>query len=134
MTIMGINFTKMNVEKKEGKKGKVNISNNVGLNSVEKVDLNVGGDNQESLKFGFAFSSTYDPEIGKIELEGNVVYMTSKDEAKSILDEWEKNQKVDKATTEKVLPSVLNKCNTEALLLSKEINLPSPIPLPKLKK
>jgi hypothetical protein len=32
-----------------------------------------------------------------------------------------------------ILNTVLTKCNIEALILSQEVNLPSPIPLPKVK-
>jgi len=132
MTIMGINFTKMLVEKKKGAKGKINISNNVALTNAEKINLNFGSSDQQSLKFSFDFASKYEPEVGSIKLEGEVIYLVDKKTADKIVKEWEKNKRLEQPTMTNVLNNVLNKCNIEALILSKEMGLPAPIPLPKV--
>ena len=132
MTIMGINFKKMLVERKSSTKGKVSISNNVSVTKVEKVSLNLGGDNQQSIKFDFSFKSKYDPQIGTIDLDGEVIYLAQKDQADKIVSEWSKTKKVSPEILTPILNNVLNKCNIQALILSKEMNLPAPIPLPKI--
>lgn len=129
---MGINFTKMNVERKTSTKGKVNISNNVSIKDVEKVNISFGGGDQQTLKFSFKFDSKYEPEIGKINLEGELVYLTKKETAQELLKEWEKNKKLGPEIMTSLLNNILNKCNIEALILSKEMGLPAPIPLPKV--
>lgn len=134
MTIMGINFTKMNIEKKKSSKGKVNISNNVSLTGAEKVDLNFGGKDQQSLKITFKFVSKYEPEVGNIDLEGNLIYLAKKEDAEKMLKDFEKNKKFNKETMTGLLNNILNKCNVEAIILSKEMGLPAPIPLPKINK
>jgi hypothetical protein len=35
---------------------------------------------------------------------------------------------------ENILNSILTKCNIQALILSQDVNLPSPIPLPKVRQ
>lgn len=132
MTIIGINFTKMLVERKSGAKGKINISNNVSIKSVEEVSLNFGNDKQKSLKFIFAFASKYDPEVGIINLDGEVIYLLEKSKAEEIVKSWEKDKKIENDLMTVLLNNILNKCNIEALLLSKEMGLPAPIPLPKV--
>jgi hypothetical protein len=50
----------------------------------------------------------------------------------SIMAEWKKEQKVDKDIMTPLLNTVLTKCNIQALILSQHVNLPPPIPLPKV--
>jgi hypothetical protein len=134
MTIMGINFTKIDVEKKSSPKGKVNISNNVSLTNIEKVNLNFVDDKNEALKMSFNFESKFEPELGHIKLLGEVIFMAQKSKAEELLSQWQKDKKIDADVMTVVLNNVLNKCNIEALILSKEIGLPAPIPLPKINK
>ncbi len=132
MTIVGFNFNKINVEKKNQIKSKVNISNNVSIRNIKKTDLSLGNAKQEGLKFEFVFTSRFDPEIGEIVLEGDVLMIEDKPKVKEILDSWKKNKKIPSETMTRVLNSVLSRCNIEALILSKEVNLPPPIPMPKV--
>ena len=132
MTIVGINFTKMLVEKKKGTKQKINISNNVSITKVEEISLNFGAANQKSLKFSFKFTSKYEPEVGNIDFEGEVIFLTEKKKGEVLLSQWTKTKKIDPSIMTLLLNNVLNKCNIEALLLSREINLPAPIPLPRI--
>ena len=132
MTIMGINFTKMDVEKKSTQKGKVNISNNVSLTTIDKVSLNFVDEKNEALKMSFNFESKYEPELGHIKLLGEVIFMTEKKKAEELLKQWQKDKKIDQDIMTSVLNNVLNKCNIQALILSKDIGLPAPIPMPKI--
>ncbi len=133
MGVIGFNFTKMIVEKKEGtSKGKISISNNVNISSVEELDIKTGIKDQTGLKFGFEFLSKYDPNIGKIQINGEVVHLGNADEAKKIVAEWKKNKKLSPDVAENVMNTILSKCHVEALILSRDINLPPPVQLPKI--
>ena len=132
MTIVGFNFTKIEAEKKEMIKGKININNNVHINKVEEKDLSLGSQKQKVLTFNFEFTAKYDPNIGSIKFTGDVLFMDDIKKIKEILDGWKKNKKLPKEIMPSILNTVLNKCNIQALILSELINLPPPIPLPKL--
>ena len=132
MTIIGFNFTKINVEKKEGVKGKISIANNVTIKDVSQRDLNLGTEKQNALKFVFEFTSVYEPNLGNITLTGDVLYLADSKKAKDILDQWKKDKKIAKDIMSNILNMVLAKCNIEALILSQDVNLPPPIPLPKV--
>jgi hypothetical protein len=132
MTIVGFNFTSMNAEKKDAIKGKVNINNNVAIKDVQEKDLALGSNKQKSLKFEFEFTSKYDPNVGNITLVGDVLFIEDGKKIKKIHDGWKKDKKLPKDITTKVLNTVLGKCNVQALILSEQINLPAPIPLPKV--
>jgi len=132
MTIVSFNFTSIQAEKKESSKGKININNNVTIQKLEEKDLSLGNHKQKVLNFTFEFTSKYSPDIGLIKLIGNVLYMEDSKKVKSILDDWKKDKKIPKDIMAKVLNTVLSKSNIQALILSDQINLPSPIPLPKV--
>ena len=132
MTIIGFNFTKIDAEKKELVKGKININNNVSIKEVEEKDLSLGNQKQKVLNFTFEFISKYDPDIGSIRLIGEVLFMDDSKSVKEILDGWKKDKRLPKETMTNVLNTILGKCNVEALILSERINLPPPIPLPKV--
>ena len=52
MTVVSFNFTKIEAEKKEVGKGKININNNVTIDNVEEKDLSLGSQKQKVLNFG----------------------------------------------------------------------------------
>ena len=114
MTIVGFLFTKMNAEKKEGAKGKINISNNVSIKDVKETEVSFSSNDQKAITFVFQFLSKYDPAIGEISLEGNVVYMAKKDEAKKIMTGWKKEKKIDKDVMRDIQNTVLTKCKIMA--------------------
>ena len=54
------------------------------------------------------------------------------EQVKAIAADWKKSKKVPKEMMASVLNNLLSKCNVEALILSREINLPPPVQLPKV--
>lgn len=134
MTIVGFNFSGISVERKEMVNEKINISNNVAITNIEKTDLAFGTSKQNAIKFNFKFDTTYTPDIGSIRLTGDVIYLAEDKKVKELLEQWKKSKKIDQMITEVILNAILSKCNIEALLLSKEVNLPPPLPMPKVQK
>ncbi|MAH33213.1 hypothetical protein CL615_02370 [archaeon] len=134
MTIVGFNFTKIEAEKKELTKGKIKINNNVSITDVGEKNISVGTDKQKILRCSFEFVSKYDPNVGMIKLIGNVLYMNDSKKVKEIMDGWKKDKKLPKELMASILNTVLNKCNVQALILSEQISLPSPIELPKIQQ
>jgi len=132
MTIVGFNFTKILAEKTQDIGGKISISNNVSIKGVEEANLHLGKAGQNALRFAFEFTSKYDPKVGNILLEGNVLYVGEQKKIKEISGSWKKDKKIPNDVVKDVLTVVLNKCNIEALILSRDINMPSPVPLPKV--
>ena len=132
MPIFGFNYIKIDVEKKKSVKGNVNIHNNVTIKNVEKSDVDISNDKQQVARFNFEFTSKYEPEIGKIVLGGNILYLDEQKKIKEILDTWKKEKRVEKELMTTILNTILAKCNIQALILSESVNLPPPIPLPKV--
>lgn len=132
MTVVGFYFSKINVEKKNSPKGNINVNNNVAIKGVEKTDLNLGSVKEDGLKFTFEFVSKYDPGIGEISLIGSVLYMADEKTIKSTLKRWKDEKKVPKEIAGAVLNTALSKCNIEAIMLSRDINLPPPVRFPTI--
>ncbi|MBI2663869.1 hypothetical protein HYX10_00820 [Candidatus Woesearchaeota archaeon] len=134
MAIVGFNFTKILVEKKAALRGKVDIKNNVSVKEVDSTELSLGSSKEKALRFGFEFTSEYSPDVGQIMLNGDVLYMSADGKHEEILKNWKKDKQVPKDTMSDILNTVLLRCNVEALVLSRDVNLPPPIPMPKVQR
>jgi len=132
--IVGFNFTKILVEKKASIKGKVDIKNNVTVTNAESADLSIGTTKEKAVKFSFEFTSDYSPSIGQILLNGELLFMSEPAKRDEILKNWKKNKQMPKDIVGDILNTILMRCNVEALLLSRDVNLPPPIPMPKVQR
>ena len=136
MTVVGFNFNKIIVEKNKPLQGKVSINNNIAITSIEDKGLSLGNLKQTGLKVMFEYVVKYSNEskdtLAHIDLGGEVLLLEEEAKVKAVLEEWKKDKKLGKELTLKVLNMALSKCNVQSMILSRDLNLPSPIPLPKL--
>jgi len=131
MTIVKINLHKVNADRNlEAKGGQVKINNNVSIKNVEEMAFSVEG--KKGLKFNFAFNCNYEPDLGKIEVEGQVLFVDEVKKIQEILKSWNKDKRVPMDVMEQVVNAALHKGNIQAIKISEEVNLPSPLPLPKV--
>ena len=131
MTIVKINLHKVNADRNlEAKGGQVKINNNVSIKNVEEMAFSVEG--KKGLKFNFAFNCNYEPDLGKIEVEGQVLFVDEEKKIQEILKSWNKDKRVPMDVMEQVVNAALHKGNIQAIKISEEVNLPSPLPLPKV--
>ncbi len=132
MTIVKINLNRVNATRNLQAKGaQVRINNNVSLKNVENLDITVP--EKKGLKFTFNFNCVYEPELGKIEVEGQVLYVNDKEHIDDIKKGWDENKRVPMNVMEQIVNAALHKGNIQAIKISEDINLPSPLPLPKVK-
>ena len=132
MTIVKINLHKLHASRNvSAKGGQIKINNNVSLKNVEDMDFAVEG--KKGLKFSFSFVCNYEPELGKIEVEGQVLFVDDEDKVKEIKESWDKDKKVPMDIMEQIINAALHKGNIQAIKVSEDVNLPSPLPLPKVK-
>ena len=130
--IVGFGFTKLIAEKKDAAKGKIDINNNVSIKDVVEDDLALGKEKQNVLKFIFEFTSQFEPNVGTIDFEGELLYMEDPKKNKELLASWKKDKKIPKEVMGGLLNTILTKCNVQALILSQQVNLPPPIPMPRV--
>jgi hypothetical protein len=132
MAIVGFEFTKINVKKQEVAQGKINISNSIGIVDIKQNDLQVGKTKQNGIKFVFEYRSVYEPNFARIELGGTILYLTDEKNAKEIIGEWETQKKIKKEIAEQMINYILTRCNIQSIILSNTVNLPPPVPMPKV--
>jgi len=130
MPIAAIHFTKINAERKNPSKGKIEIKNQAQIVGLEKKDFKLP--NQESLVVKFDFNVKYEPDIAKINLSGEVVLIEEAAKADEILKGWEKNKQLPKELMSSVLNGIIVKSNVEATIIAKELGLPPTVKMPKV--
>lgn len=104
--------------------GQINVNNNSTLTAVSRID--------NKLSVNFVFSSNYEPNIGVVRIEGEIIISDSKENVDRAIVEWERSGKKNLPTdmAEKVHNAILTNCMVEAVILSREVQLPAPIPTP----
>ena len=133
MTVMGFSFHKINVEKKKSATGPIRISNNARIRDITQTDVNMGISDRKGLVFEFEFTSKYEPGVGSMIFDGSVIYLESEKKMKEILQLWKKNKRVSRDVMTPVLNNILSRCTIQALIISREMNMPPPIQLPKIR-
>src|SRR3989344_6240315 len=131
MGIVSFAFDKISAEKTGKITNQVNINHNFNIRNVEKTDINIQG-KKSALKLSFDFTVNYEPNIGNIQMNGNLTYMDKPEELKKLEDQWKKEKKLPVGVTSLVANTILTKANIKALMLSQEVNLPPQIHLPKV--
>jgi len=95
------------------------------------TNLNVVGINkkgEDMLEVPFVFTINYTPGVAQISLKGKSHVKGSKDELEQIL----KEHKEKKPPPPIILQSISNVVFLESVLICRSLNIPPPIPLPKI--
>jgi len=133
MTIVKINLHKVKAERSlDYKSGEIKINNNVSIKNVEDMSFNTDG--KKGLKFTFAFNCVYEPNVGSIDVEGQVFYVDDEKKVAEIKSNWAAGKQVPMEVMEGIVNAALHKGNIQAIKISEEVNLPSPLPLPKVSR
>ena len=139
MQIIGFNFTKISGERSSEFKN-CPITTNIELKDIQKeeVPLLAG---KEAVKILFNYSLLYgekqeDKEekqepLARIDLNGQIVLATTKEEIKEIQKLWKK-KKISTSTQVPLYNVIMKKTAPKAIQLQDELNLHSHIPLPKV--
>jgi len=132
MTIVGFNFTKLNIENKGVFKPNEKISSDLKIVDIvpEKTAID---ESKELVKFQFEFVVDY-AGSGNASLCGDVIYLDEPEKVKSLLENWKVKKTVPGELLQQVLNMVLFKCNIKALSMSQDVNLPPHFQLPRVEK
>ncbi len=134
MNIIGFNFTRVLVEKKNPIKGKLNIDFNINIQSLQDAGVFVLDKTKRPIKLNFLFKTDYKPDIGTLELGGELVYLIDAKNGQKVLEDWKKNKKLPSDIMAEIMNHIFNKCQVQAIATTREVNLPPPMPLPKIQQ
>ena len=108
------------------------VENNVKIEDVREEKIN----DEKYLGFIFKFTTFYyshsGEKIASIILGGRAIYKDKDKVMKNILRTWEKDKKIEKDKMTEVTNVILMRSQVEAIVAAKEVNLPSPVPLPRI--
>jgi len=140
MQIIGFNFTKMHGEKSPDFKS-------CGMNThVEFIDMEKDtvpfDEKLTALKASFKYILEYGDDLqekkkakilGEISFEGNIILSVTEEESKQLIKSWKKQ----KLSPDSLLPLynfILKKCSLRSVVLQEDLNLPTHLNIPQLKK
>jgi hypothetical protein len=134
MPVIDVRFTKLEAVRAEKVKASkdqkgVSVESNSKMNEILKKEVPGLG---EAVIVNFEYNTTYTPEIGNIKIEGRCVY-SSKNLENEITEEKKKKIKLMPEVFEEIQNVILASASIQALLLAKELKLPSPVQLPRVK-
>lgn len=117
-----VNYKNIEVRRYSIPSGQVNINNNATLTNVSKVD--------DKLVANFVFTCNYEPNIGIIRLEGEISLFNFEKDEKDSVAKWEKKGKKElpKDIAGKIGNIMISNSIVEATVLSREVQLPPPLP------
>lgn len=132
MAILSFGFNKILVEKNTKSSKQINIKSELHILDVSSSDM-IKDAKQKAFSIKFKFDVDYEPKMGTINLEGELIYLANEELSKKMETSWSKNKSLPKEIGTVIFNRILQNCNIEALILSREINLPAPLQLPKIK-
>jgi hypothetical protein len=128
MRVGAFNLFKILVERKEKFEGKIVATQKIDIKDIVKETANKS---EDFIRIKFGFYVEY-KDLGKVDIEGQVVVLPTKEELEKIIKEWE-NKKLPDDVKVPLFNFIMNKCNVKALGLEDELGLPPHIQLPKIK-
>ena len=133
MAVIGFSFLKFNCERNTVKKGgSIEINHNISLSNVEETSVNMGAGKMPVLKVFFTFEVKYGEDLGKISVEGDLIYSDTKEIIEESFKGWKADGKLNSQINEQIFKFIYSKTIIKALELSDSLGLPAPIPLPKV--
>lgn len=133
MAIVGFTYNKILIEKSgKAPKGQITIKNNSGITDISKVEISIGNNKQDVLRMKYQYMTDYSDDLGKVDIQGELLYLTKPEEIKHAMDMWHKEKKIPAEIMQKALTHVMEKCTIQSIILTKDVGLPSPIQLPRV--
>lgn len=127
MPVVGFRFKSF-----EAKRKNKETSGNINVNSAPRI-VNI---TERDMPFGkaaameFEFRVTYDPDMAEVLLTGELLY--NEKDLKPIFDLWKKDKKIPEANVVDIMNTIFRKCLIKASVIAEDLQLPPPIPMPRI--
>lgn len=134
MPIVGFNINKIDAVKEGPLKQGMKIENNVGIKDIKEEKLTLPNNTKESVvKIGYTFSANYNPDIGHVKFNGEIIYAGAEDEIKKILGDWKKDKKIGSELMTLFMNFIMLRCNIKAFIYAQDVELPPHLKLPSVR-
>ncbi len=132
LKILNFSFKKISIEKYKEDFKELKIQNKLDIISITPIKTSLLKLKEDLLNIKFSYILDYNPEIAKLEVEGNLFIAVNPKDYKNILKDWE-NKKLDDQIKFSLFNFIFKKVNIKALNLEEELGLPFHIPFPSIK-
>lgn len=129
--ILNFLLDKIHIERKNIPKSNIKAKNTLRILNITEESLEPLS-KEKVLKLNFIYNIFYEPDIATLEMTGNIVYKTDEKKSKEILNEWNKEKKINPGVSSVIFNHILTRCSVKALRLAQELNLPPHIPFPRI--
>ncbi len=131
MPIVGFGFDKITVERKGQSTDQEKIQNNIKINSLEESKIAIGKEEKEAIAVFFNYVVNYG-SMGQLEMDGHILYYDTQENIKELINEWNKDKKVNKVFSANMYNYVLRKVTIKALELEEDVGLPLHMTPPRI--
>ena len=128
MPIVGLSFSTIEGRRKSIPKGEIKVNSSPKVTDIKEVDLASIGKN--ALSLDFQFMTEYQPDVGAIKVEGEMIYVA--DNNTKILAQWKKDKTLPEDTSVEVLNHLFRKCLLKVSEIAEDLQLPIPIQIPRV--
>lgn len=129
MPILGLSIGTIEANREEKK-----VSQEVKVNSTPRIldvkEADVPNIDKKVLSVDFEFVTIYEPDFGRIVIKGKILYLTGKN--KAVMDEWKKKKHLPEEISLELFNYIFRRCLLKASLLAEDLQLPPPMPMPKV--
>lgn len=132
MSVIGIDVTKMNFERLKSRGNKVNVDHSPSIEEVEETKVNTPSGQVNALRIKFRYEVNFDPKIGQGFLEGNVLFRPEEVKMEDVLERWDEENEIHGSIFMEVINPVIDKVMPSVFSVCNDLNLPSPVPLPRI--
>ena len=133
MKLVGFNFTKISAEREKNLKENLSFNTKIDISSIEPFKSDFFKTKEDIFSIDFIYTISYNQDLAKIEIKGNILLSADQKIVKEIIKNW-KDKKISDDFRIFFFNLVLKKANIKALQLEEELNLPTHIPLPSIKR
>jgi len=133
MPVLGINITKIEIEKKGGVIGRVEVNLSPQIEEVRLGEIRMPTGKVNGLEVLFEYKINYRPEIANAVVKGMVFYLPpQKEQIDEVLDLWEKEKKVRPEMFAEIVNFITNEITPLLMVAAKDMKIPYHIPLPRV--
>jgi hypothetical protein len=134
MKVISFSFKKISIEKFNDNFDKINAKTNIDIIDLSSLKQDLFKTKEEFLGVKFNFSLTYEPNVAKIELGGDMILTLDPKIIKDVLKDWKDNKKMPEDFRIDAFNIILRKAHLKSLELEDEMNLPAHVSFPSIRK
>jgi hypothetical protein len=131
MPVIGITLNNISAKRLGDIPLSIQLGHKAAIIGIEEADLRTLG--KKGLKIAFEFETDYsDSEkkksFGEIKINGDIIFLAAN--TAELLLSWKKEKKLPDAVNLECINNVIKKCMYKAIILSDDVGLPAPCPIP----